>query len=205
VAKYYKCEIFIHVGDYEDQHGISFHDSDCSLMSAGDELLMVIEKTKYWYKAFENMITLHSNHGSLVYRKMRANGIPLEHIRPLKNVYETPNWSWVEDVLLKTNKGDVYGCHGKTSAYNKLAREIGCSAFQGHFHGKFEITYCNSVARERFNMFVGCGINRESMAFHYGKNNIPQPILGCGVIDEHGIPILAKMHLDKNGRWDGLI
>ena len=54
-------------------------------------------------------------------------------------------------------------------------------------------------------MFVGCGIDRDSLAFAYGKNNIPYPILGCGVIDENGVPHLCKMHVDKNNRWDGVV
>jgi hypothetical protein len=136
---------------------------------------------------------------------MKFHGLPISYIRPLAELYETPTWKWYEDIKLRTKQGDVYLCHGKSGAYNKLAREVGCSAIQGHFHGKFEITWCNSVHTERFNMFVGCGINRKSLAFAYGKNNIPQPILGCAVIDEEGNPILIKMRLNKSGRWDGKI
>lgn len=203
VSKKHKCELHIHMGDYEDQHAISFHDNISELFSAGDELELVIQKTQYWYKAFPKMRILDSNHGSLVYRRLKHAGIPIAHIKPLKDIYETKTWRWYEDVMLQTKLGDVYLCHGKTTSYNKLAREIGCSAVQGHFHGKFEITWANSVAHERFNMFVGCGISRRSMAFAYGKNNIPQPILGCGVINKNGYPILEKMKLDKRDRWTG--
>ncbi|MHA1676470.1 MAG: phosphoesterase [Candidatus Njordarchaeales archaeon] len=203
VHKKIQADIVINMGDWEDQHAISFHDSDCSLPSAGHELSLVIEKAKYWYKAFPKMKFLDSNHGSLVIRRMKHHGIPLEHIRPLKEVYNTPKWEWFEDILLKTRLGHIYLCHGKTSAYNKLAREIGCSAAQGHFHGKLEITWANSVFLQRFNLFVGCGINRASMAMAYGKNNIPQPMLGCAAIDREGIPHVYKMNIDKKtGRWD---
>jgi len=145
---------------------------------------------------------LDSNHGSLVFRKMKHHGLPLSYLKPIQEIYNTPWWKYYEDVLLLTNIGSVYGCHGKAAPYNKLAREIGCSAFQGHFHGKFEITWANSVIHERFNMFVGCGVDRKSMAFAYGKNNIPQPIWGCAVLDERGNPHLIKMHVNKLGRWD---
>lgn len=205
VSKYYNCRIHIHMGDFEDKHAISFHKSDSDLFSAGHELEMVIEKTKEWFKAFPRLKMLDSNHGSLVFRRAKSDGIPLKYYKELKDVYETPTWSWHEEILLSTNQGDVYLCHGKSGTYNKLAREVGCSAVQGHFHGKFEITWANSVFKERFNMFVGCGINRESLAFAYGKNNMPQPILGCGVIDEEGNPIIIKMRLNKKGRWNGKI
>lgn len=203
VSHYFQCKLHIHMGDYEDHHAISFHDSDSELMSAGDELESVIEKTAYWYKAFPKMKILDSNHGSLVFRRLKKAGIPLTHIKPLKEIYDTPNWTWSEDILLETNQGDVYLTHGKTGVYNKLAREVGCSAVQGHFHGKMEITWANSVFHERFNMFVGCGIDRKSMAFAYGKNNIPHPLLGCGVIDGEGSPYIIKMRLNKKGRWVG--
>lgn len=205
VKKKYKCEIVVHMGDFEDHHAISFHKSDCELFSAGQELEEVIERTKDWYKAFPKMHIIDSNHGSLVFRRLKVEGIPLQHIKPLSEIYNTPTWTWHEDLFIKTKRGDVYLTHGRTGTYNKLAREIGCSAVQGHFHGKFEITYANSVFHERFNMFVGCGIDRASMAFAYGKNNIPQPILGCGVIDENGMPHLCKMVLNKNNRWEGLV
>jgi len=202
VSAFYSCSLHIHMGDYEDNHAISFHDSDAGLLSAGDELEIVIERTKLWYEAFPNMKIVDSNHGSLIFRRMKSHGLPISYIKPLSEIYNAPDWRWYEDILLRTNQGDVYLCHGKSAGYNKLAREVGCSAVQGHFHGKLEVTWCNSVFTERFNMFVGCGISRTSMAFAYGKNNIPQPMLGCGVIDEAGNPIIVKMRLNKKGRWD---
>ena len=203
VSNYFSCKLHIHMGDFEDHHAISFHDSESELLSAGDELISVIEKAHYWYKAFPKLKIIDSNHGSLVYRRLKKAGIPIAHIRPLKEIYETPRWTWYGDLMLSTKQGDVYLTHGKTSVYNKLAREIGCSAAQGHFHGKLEITWANSVFHERFDMFVGCGIDIKSLAFAYGKNNIPQPMLGCGVIDDEGNPHIVRMRLNKKGRWIG--
>ena len=203
VSKKFKCSIHLHVGDEADKHGISFHPSDADLFSAGDELEHTITEIAKWNKAFPDMILMESNHGSLVIRKMKVNGIPLKYIKELRDVYETPGWKWYHDVLIKTKYGEVYGCHGKASGYGALAKEQGCSAFQGHFHGKLEVTWHNRVEHRRFNMFVGCGINWRSMAFAYGKNNLPKPILGCGVIDQEGLPHIFKMKLDGNGRWVG--
>lgn len=202
VSKKFNCKIHIHMGDYEDHHAISFHDSDCELLSAGDELKKVIHKTEDWYKAFPKMITIDSNHGSLVLRRLKKHGVPISHLKPLKEIYKTKTWTWVDEIILKTKIGDVFLCHGRATSYQKLAREIGCSAAQGHYHGKLEVTWCNSVFNERFNMFVGCGIDFKSMAFAYGKINIVQPILGCGVIDEKGYPYIIKMPLNKKGRYE---
>lgn len=203
VSDYFSCKLHIHMGDYEDHHAISFHDSDQELLSAGDELEKVIEKTAYWYEAFPKLVTISSNHGSLVFRKMKKHGVPVAFIKPLKDIYKTPKWKWFDNVILSTKQGDVYLTHGKSAIYNKLSREIGCSAAQGHYHGKHEITWCNSVFHQKFNMFVGCGIDIKSLAFAYGKNNIPQPMLGCGVIDEEGNPHICRMRLNAKGRWIG--
>jgi len=203
--KKYKCEIHIHVGDETDGHAISFHDSDVDLLSAGKELELAISNLKLWNKAFPKLILLESNHGSLLFRRMKANGIPIRVLKTLQQIYDTPKWSWWHDVIINTNHGPIYGCHGKKSGYGGLAKEQGCSSFQGHYHGKFEITWHERIGHKQFNMFVGCGINWKSLAFAYGKNNLPKPILGCGIIDEDGIPHLIKMKLTKKGRWAGKI
>jgi predicted phosphodiesterase len=205
VSKKHKCKVHIHVGDEVDNHAISFHDTDPELLAPSAELDKSIVRLQGWHDAFKDMILLNSNHGSLVHRKFKHHGIPLHYLKPLKDIYETPTWTWVEDVLVRTKYGDYYGCHGKSSGYGKLAKEMGCSAFQGHYHGKQEITRHASALMDRFNIFVGCGIDRKSLAFAYGKNHIPKPLLGCAVIDEEGIPHLYHMKLKSNGRWNGKV
>lgn len=197
--------IIINVGDEADQHALSFHDHIADLDSAGAEL----EKTRNYLaeisEIFPKMYICESNHGSLVYRRARRNGIPLDYIRPLSEVYGVKLWSWHDSIIVDTDKGPVYICHGKTSGYGKLCKEVMMSAIQGHFHGKFEVTWHRSALGDRFNMYVGCLINYKEMAFHYGKNHLPKPILGVGYICEDGTPFLIKMELDKNGRWTGVI
>lgn len=201
----FKNPIMLHSGDEVDNHSISFHPSDQDLFSAGHELDAAIEQLKPWVKAFPNLILLESNHGSLAFRKAKVNGTPLKYYKTLNEVYGAPKWKWYHDILLRTKIGDVYGCHGKASGYGALAKEQGCSSFQGHYHGKLEITWHQRVGHKRFNMFVGCGINWKSMAFHYGKNNLPKPILGCAALTKDGFPKLYKMTVDKHSRWNGKI
>lgn len=203
VKKKYDCKIILHAGDETDGHAISFHDSDPDLMSPGDELEKAIYHLEDWEKAFPKMILLESNHGSLIYRKQKHHGLPVRIIKPLQEIYGTPGWEWYFDVLVKTNYGDVYGCHGKSARHGALATAQGCSAFQGHYHGRLEVTWHEFVEHRRFNMFVGCGINWKSLAFKYGNANIPKPILGCGVIDKNGIGRVEKMILNGRGRWTG--
>lgn len=203
VKRKYLCSRFVHVGDEVDYHAMSFHDSDPDLLSPGKELELALERLERWNNVFPSLVLLESNHGSLVFRRQKAHGLPVRVIKPLQEIYNAPKWSWYHDVLIETNYGKIYGCHGKAASYGAMAKEQGCSAFQGHYHGKFEITWHNRVEHRRFNMFVGCGIDWQSMAFAYGRNNLPKPILGCAVIDKSDLPILEKMVLNEKGRWNG--
>jgi hypothetical protein len=200
----YTPDLAIHLGDELDYHAISFHDSDSSLFSADRELdNAIIELQEGLHKEFPRLLVLESNHGSLVYRKMKANGLPIRVLKSMQELYGTKLWSWHHEILLSTKLGPVYFCHGKSSAYGKLAKEMGCSAIQGHFHSKFEITWHNSATGSRFNAFAGCLVDERSMAMAYARNSLPKPIHGAILIDERGLPRLLKMKLNARGRWDG--
>jgi hypothetical protein len=200
-----KKSIIVNVGDEADAHALSFHTSISELDSAGKELEKARAYFSELHEIFPEMYLCESNHGSLIYRRARENGVPLEYIRPLSDVYGVTGWEWHDAIILKTNLGEIYICHGKSGTYGKLCKEVMMSAVQGHFHGKFEITWHRSPIGDRFNMFVGCLINYKELAFNYGKNHLPKPILGVGYVDEDGHPYLIKMDLDNNGKWTGKI
>lgn len=199
----YKPQIIVNVGDEIDGHRWSFHDSDESLPNADKELQDAIEEIQHLRDLFPKMYLCESNHGSLVYRRLKHHGIPLRSLKSLKDLYNTPHWEWHHEIVLETHNGLVSVVHGKTGAYNKLSSEHGISSVQGHFHQKFEITYQASTVRVIFNMIVGCLVDMKSMAFNYGKNIAKKPIIGVGWINELGEPTLIRMQLDNNGRWNG--
>lgn len=199
-----KPEIIIHIGDELDYHAISFHDSDAELLSAGKELdKSIIEIQEGLHKLFPEMSLLESNHGSLIFRKMKAHGLPIRTIKPLKEIYETPLWNWYHDIVLKTRHGDTYLCHGKTATYAKLSKEMGMNAIQGHYHGKSCVIWNRSAMIERYDMFVGCLVDEDGLAMAYGKNNLPKPIMSVGFIKKDGQPLVLKMRLNKEKRWTG--
>jgi len=203
IKENYKPEIIINVGDELDKHAVSFHNSESSLFNADKELERAIEGIQELRDLFPKMFLCESNHGSMVYRRLKAEGIPIRNLKPLHELYDTPSWSWHHEIMIETHLGKVVIVHGKTSSKNKLASEFGCSAIQGHFHSLFEITWHQSVHSSRFNMIVGCLIDSDSMAFAYGKNFTKRPILGVGWLNELGEPSLIRMQLDSNGRWNG--
>lgn len=194
---------YIHLGDEADKHSLSFHPSDNDLPSAGDELQLAIQKIQQLHSLIPKMDLLESNHGSLHLRRFKFHGIPMHYIKNYQEIYGTPKWNWWHDIILETKIGETYICHGKSGTYGKLAKEQGMHAIQGHFHGKFEVTWHRSSTSERYNAFVGCLVDWTSLAMAYGKNHIPKPILGLMRISKSGYPHLIKMELNKKGRWTG--
>lgn len=196
--------IIMNLGDEVDGNQISFHDKDPDMpFSPTTELEAAINEIQKLKELFPKMYLCESNHGSLVYRRQKAAGLPRHYFKSYQEILNTPKWHWSEDFILKTKLGPIYLCHGKTATYGKLAKEEGMSSVQGHYHGKFEVTWHKSKNSERFNCFAGCLINRRSMAFNYGKNHIPKAILGAVLISKQGYPKLIKMSINEKGRWDG--
>jgi hypothetical protein len=199
-----KSSLVMHLGDEIDSASMSFHDKDPDLeFSTSSELKTAKKMIANLEKVFPELYLCDSNHGSLVYRRAKKHGLPLSVLKSYQEILETPNWKWYEDYELSTNLGKVYLCHGKSSTYGKLAKEMSCSSVQGHFHGKFEITWHKTLRREIFNCFSGCLVDRDHLAFSYGKNHLPKPILGCTVISKEGYPRLIKMEIGNDNRWTG--
>jgi hypothetical protein len=44
-------------------------------------------------------------------------------------------------------------------------------------------------------MQVGCGIDNDAYAFHYGRQFPKKPVLGCGVVLDKGrVPLVIPYH-----------
>jgi len=185
-----KYDLIISIGDEVDHAAISFHEKENGMPSACKELEMAQDEMALLHTLFPKIYVLTSNHGSLIHRKMKFGGVPYEVLKPLPDLYGCPLYEWHDEIVLKTNAGDVYLCHGKSSAYGKMVREIGTSCIQGHFHTKAEITFHKTIGGLRFSMFVGCLADQEKIAFRYAKNNIGQFINAVGELDRQGKPNL---------------
>ena len=201
IQKKYKPTEVVFMGDETDGHSISYHEHNPDLPSPGDELLKAIAQLRPLYSLFPKATILESNHGSLVYRKAITAGLPAAVLKGYRDILQAPKgWTWKYDYVMKTERGDVYLHHGKTSSINKLSQNMAMSAVQGHFHSKFYISYWASPVGLFWDSNVGCLIDHKSLAYAYGKNLVNKPILGCMVI-ESGVPHLIPMHLNKSGRW----
>ncbi|AWD90653.1 hypothetical protein [Pseudomonas phage Nerthus] len=206
VAAHYRPTLVVNAGDETDGHAMSFHDSDPNLDSAGRELQ---EARKFLHKlerAFPRMLLCHSNHGSLLYRKAKHFGIPVEYLRTYREVLfpdgSGQGWSWNFEWQIKTDKGVVNFRHQATSNKLGVAAHLGQNLAVGHEHGKFQLEYAQSTSKQYWAMVSGCLIDPTNPAFAYGDNFVGKPILGCAVIIK-GVPQLIPMELNSDGRWVG--
>ena len=206
IANKYSPDKIVNMGDELDYHAISFHDKDPELMGPSDELKTAIARMSPLFDLFPTMDIIESNHGSLVYRKAKHHGIPRHVMKSYREVIGAPQgWRWHPDLTLKMSDGNnVYLCHGRSSNGLKLSQSLGMSTVQGHFHSKFEIQYWGNSIGLYWSMVSGCLIEKDSLAFAYGKLDLFKPIIGTSII-LNGVPKLLPMILTKAGRWNGLI
>lgn len=192
------------LGDEVDGHGLSYHESDPDLPSAGDELARALPVIAEVHKMFPVMDILDSNHGSLVWRKAKTSGIPKCYIKGYNEVLGVgEGWKWCFDLEILLPTGVYcYFHHGKTADITKLSQQNGMCAVQGHYHEKMGINYWGNSTGLYWGMQIGCLIDDSSYAFSYNNCNLKRPIIGTGMII-NGQPILEPMLLDNNGDWVG--
>ena len=206
VREQFKTESTIHIGDEADHHAMSFHEHNPDAKSAGDELDAAIEFMKPLHRAFPKMTLCESNHGSMLYRKAVANGIPDKMLRRLDEIYKTPGWSWHEEILdeIKPGVGVCFRHSFGVNISTSLPRQGGWCIVQGHHHSKLNIEYLETPTVRIFGMTVGCLIDHKSLVFGYNRLQQARPILGCGVIIK-GMPVTVPMWTKPDGRWTGKV
>lgn len=197
----YKFTRVVHIGDECDMHALSFHDHDPDLPSAGDEHKQALKYIKELEKMFPKMDLVHSNHGSLAYRRAFHSGLPKAYIKDYNDFLQVgKGWKWHDDLTIDTPTGKVYFCHGKVANITKLVQQYGMSCVQGHYHSSFKIEYVSRPDALTWGLQVGCLVDKDSMAMAYSRVFKDRPIIGTGMIID-GLPKLAPMILSKGGAW----
>ena len=201
--------IIMHIGDEIDGASISMHDKDPNLpFTPSSELQECIDRLHMkdgLYDLFPKMYLCESNHGSLVYRRAKKFGLPASVIKTYAQILQVKGWYWYEDYLLKTHKGPVYVCHGRSKNIGKVVASNQSSVIQGHYHGSHSIEWFRGIHGDRYGIFTGCLVDEASRAFDYGRLSLSRPVMGSVLIKEDGAPILLTMNLDKNNKWDGTL
>ena len=162
--KIHNCNQVIFIGDIIDAHGFSYHEPDPDGMSSGLELDTAIKKIAKWYEAFPYADVMIGNHDRMASRKAMSGGIPAAWIRSYNEVLGTPNWNWIDRVVID----DVQYIHGEGGTARTKCRADLQSTIQGHLHTQ---AYCDHYVGAHYKIFgcqVGCGIDFD---------NIPSPML----------------------------
>lgn len=202
LKKKYNPTRVICLGDELDKHALSYHDSDPDLPSAGDELRRSVPVIHQLFEMFPVMDIIESNHGSLVWRKAKTNGIPRQYIRSYNDVLGVgEGWKWSFDLTITLPNGQrCYIHHGKTSNVIQLSQQMGMNAIQGHYHEACRIDYWGNPTGLYWGMQCGCLIDDDALAFSYNNVNIKRPVIATGLIID-SIPVLEPMLLNREGRW----
>jgi len=141
VKSWLKPDRVVNIGDEVDYHAISFHDKDPDLDNATQELLKARKDIKKLEKLFPKMDLLHSNHGSLVFRKRKYHGLPDYIIKDYPDILDVnkKNWKWHDKLILHDKYGSYYFVHNMNKDPLKSSMAISMNFIQGHFHTDFQI------------------------------------------------------------------
>jgi hypothetical protein len=143
---------------------------------------------KRWFGAFPEIYLCLGNHDRLVDRKSKTFGLPNRAIKSFRDIWNFPigwkeDYSWEFDNVRYTHGTGLCGQH----SHIRAAEQNRQSTVIGHTHsGGGQITYLVSENDRIFGMNVGCGIDRKTYAFEYGRDFIKKPVLGCGVVTDKG-------------------
>ena len=178
------------IGDLLDNHFASYHESSADGMGGGQELEVAIQRISKWYDAFPEADVTLGNHDLLIMRKAQTSSVPSKWIKSFKEVLETPNWNFIEEIEID----DVLYCHGVGSKAHIRAVKNMQSTVQGHHHTEAYAHWFVGKKQKVFGMQVGCGIDSKSYAMAYGKW-FPKSAIGCGVVLGGHTPINVLMDL----------
>lgn len=200
-AKYKPARV-ICLGDELDKHSLSFHSHDPDLASPSDELARALPMIKQLKKMFTKMDILESNHGSLAYRRAKANGIPRGYLKSYNDVLGVDSdWVWHYEMTITLPNGNkVYLHHGKAADIKKLSTSLGMCAVSGHYHQTFKVDYWANSLGLYWGMNVGCLIDDKSLAFAYNNCNLHRPLIGTGLIIDSQ-PVLVPLLMNESGAW----
>jgi metallophosphoesterase superfamily enzyme len=186
----FNCNNVVFIGDIIDNHYSSYHETDPDGMGAGEELEIAIKRIQKYYKAFPDAHVTIGNHDRIIMRKAFSSAIPKIWIKEYNDVLNTPNWKWVDRVVID----NVQYIHGEAGTARTKCRADMQSTVQGHLHTQF---YSETYVGQNFRIFgmqVGCGIDFDTYAMAYAKRG-KKPAIGCGVVINGQYGITVPMEL----------
>ena len=177
LEKDHNIDTIIMMGDEIDNHFSSYHETDPDGLGGGDELDKAIEKIAKWYEAFPEATVLWGNHTRLIYRKAFSGAIPQRWIKDIREVLNTPKWTWKDRHVVD----NVQYVHGEGGTAKTKCRSDLQSTVQGHLHTQAYTEYFVGNNYKIFGCQVGCGIDHDAYAMAYAKRG-KKPAIGSAII-----------------------
>lgn len=196
VAKEYKTDEVIDVGDEVEHHALSDWDHDPDGYSAGEELKKAIADLQPWYKEYPKIKVCTSNHTSRIYRQAKKHGIPVAYLKSYQAWLEAPDgyqWAdrWEIDGVQYIHGDNYSGPFGAL----KAAKDNRQSTVMGHIHSFAGINWSATEKDLIFGMNAGSLFDRHQYAADYGKKYPNKPVISCGVVLYGLEPHLITMDL----------
>lgn len=202
VKQEFDPDCVVQVGDETDFHGLSFHDRDPDLPGPSDELRLARLAMDALASLFPIMTVIESNHGSLLYRKALASGIPSEMLKGYNDVLQVgAGWRWVTTHTVDTKSGPVHLEHGQKTTARTMSRRLGMSCIQGHRHSESYAEWWDNSIRPAFAAQTGCLIANNDRGFWYNRQYREHPVMSSVVVVD-GEPYVIRLAEKKSGRWD---
>ena len=187
IKKRVKCDTVVHIGDLVDNHAISYHEHDPNGKSPKDEIKEAKEHLEKWFKVLPSLFLCRGNHDRMVDRKGKTVGLPDIVFKQFRDIWELPkswkdNFNWtINNVVFEHGTG-----YSGDSAHMKAVYNNRQSTVIGHTHSAGAIGYLANEKDCVFGMNVGCGLDRKTYAFEYGRDFKKKPIVGVGVVTDNG-------------------
>ncbi len=197
----YKTNHTIFIGDVTDWHSISFHTHHPEMPGPKDEYDLAYRCIQKWHKAFPKADVILGNHDRRVIRLAETVNIPAKFLRDYKDIWKTPTWNWVDEVIYD----EVYYTHGDGSgsglypAFN-LVRKMGISCVLGHHHSAGGVKWLVNPLRRMFGLDTGCLIDDKAMAFAYSARTKIRSVMSAAVVID-GVPQHIVMPIGKGEKY----
>jgi predicted phosphodiesterase len=197
----YGVDTVVHIGDFIDNHSLSFHDSEPMLHNVLGEYESAVRRAQDWYHAFPECILIMGNHDRIPARQLRKLGMePNIFLRPIEDLFGMPE-GWVVADQVEIDNALYH--HGETAGgingFRKDAETRMRCTVTGHNHSNAGISATATDQELVWGMAVGCGVDHRHLAFAYGKHFAKKPIIACGVVVD-GEPVIEYMNLGKKIR-----
>ena len=199
--KAYGVDTVVHIGDFIDNHSLSFHDSEPLLHNVLGEYESAVRRAQDWYDAFPECTLIMGNHDRIPARQLRKLGMePNIFLRPIEDLFGMPEgWTVADQVEID----NVLYHHGETAGgingFRKDAETRMRCTVSGHNHSNAGISATATDQELVWGMAVGCGVDHRSLAFAYGKHFAKKPIIACGIVVD-GEPVIEYMNLGRKIR-----